>query len=146
MRIVPQTILDLKWSFLPPSQGQKQILTSILFIPCYNNQNCVCLTGAPNYYQVSGFVFKVQLISCSLVFAGFRCPLSSAKFAIAKVCIILNYESYGFLLQSLLTIDVYRLWLTYRYSDISLASCNLINISGFFCSRLLSFFSGNRTF
>ena len=27
MRIVPQTILGLKWSLLPPSQGQKQILT-----------------------------------------------------------------------------------------------------------------------
>ena len=27
MRIVPQTILDLKWSLLPPSQGQNQILT-----------------------------------------------------------------------------------------------------------------------
>ena len=27
MRIVPQTILDLKWSFLPPTLGRKQILT-----------------------------------------------------------------------------------------------------------------------
>ena len=27
MRIVPQTNLDLMWSFLPPSQGQKLILT-----------------------------------------------------------------------------------------------------------------------
>ena len=28
MRIVPQTILDLKWSFLPPTLGRKQILTT----------------------------------------------------------------------------------------------------------------------
>ena len=30
MRVVPQTILDLKWSFLPPTLGQKQILTTSL--------------------------------------------------------------------------------------------------------------------
>ena len=113
---------------------------STILLPWYNNQNCVCLTGAPNCYQVSGFVSKVQLSSCCLVFAGFRCPFSSAKFSIAKVGIILNYESYGFLLRSSLTIDVYRLSLTYHYSDISLASCSLINFSRFFCSRLLSFF------
>ena len=28
MRTVPQTILDLKWSFLPPFSGQKPILTA----------------------------------------------------------------------------------------------------------------------
>ena len=35
MRTGPQTILDLKWSFLPPSLGQKQILTVVSCLVVY---------------------------------------------------------------------------------------------------------------
>ena len=37
MRIVPQTILDLKWSPLPPTLGQKQILTEISLRSVYHS-------------------------------------------------------------------------------------------------------------
>ena len=65
MRIVPQTILDLKWSFLPPSLGQKQILT------VGSSDQTLQLKGHPNAFcslSTMISVSKLQKQRCQFVY------------------------------------------------------------------------------
>ena len=66
MRIVPQTILDLKWSFLPPSQGQKQILTLTL---CFMSTKRIHLSNCMQK-QLPNFLRKLLFFCIEIHISG----------------------------------------------------------------------------